>query len=108
MKDVKLTAAQSNKTRLVKGRVVSDTNLVQCHGEVGKMAGCLGCIFAEDLVEKQLPRYVRRGGFQFYTYKMESFQTLKAGRSIIYGSTRQIIKSKASKARCSLTAISSP
>ena len=51
IKELKQTASHSNIPHLVKGRVVSDTNLVNSMGDVGKMAGCLGCIFSDDFVE---------------------------------------------------------
>ncbi|MEI8006448.1 MAG: carboxypeptidase-like regulatory domain-containing protein [Bacteroidota bacterium] len=80
MRDVKFTAGQSNKTQLVKGRVVSDTNLVNAMGEVGKMAGCLGCIFAEDMVENNFRTMFDEEVFRFYTYKMEELANPDGGK----------------------------
>ncbi len=80
IRDVELTAGQSNKTQLVKGRVVSDTNLVNAMGEVGKMAGCLGCIFAEDLVENNSGALFDEKYFRFYSYKMQELSNPEGGK----------------------------
>jgi len=80
MKDVKITAERSNKTHLVKGRVVSDTNLVNSMGEVGKMAGCLGCIFSGDLIENNFRAMFDEEVFRFYTYKMEELFNPEGGK----------------------------
>jgi hypothetical protein len=80
IKDVKATAERSNKTQLVKGRVVSDTNLVNSMGEVGKMAGCLGCIFATDMIEQNFRTMFNEEVFRFYTYKMEELSGPEGGK----------------------------
>ena len=80
MKDVKSTSERSNKTHLVRGRVISDTNLVNSMGEVGKMAGCMGCIFSNDMIEINFRTMFDEEVFRFYTYKMEELSNPEGGK----------------------------
>ncbi len=80
MKEMKELASHSNVTLLVKGRVVSDTSLVNSMGDVGKMAGCLGCIFAEDLVENNFRTMFGEEAFRYYKYTMEELSNPEGGK----------------------------
>ncbi len=101
----------SNVPRLLKGRVVSDTGLVNSMGDVGKRAGCLGCNFMNDLVEyyhktvldEKLFRYhnltmkeiVGPGSGKIYHISFDQAvknQTLYKGDLFIDGSSFAIIK----------------
>lgn len=62
---------RSNIPLLLKGRVVSDTNLVNSFGDLGKNAGCLGCNFIHDFVEFHYNTVLDEEQFQHYTFKME-------------------------------------
>ncbi len=49
--DLEKKHERSNWPALLKGRVISDTNLVKAMGDAGKDAFCLSCYFRDDLVE---------------------------------------------------------
>jgi len=80
MKDVQYLGAHSNLTHLIKGRVVSDTNLVNSMGDAGKMAGCLGCTFREDIIECNFRTMFDEEDFRFYTYTMEELSNPEGGK----------------------------
>jgi hypothetical protein len=80
MKEVQNTISHSNLTHLVKGRVISDTNLVNSMGDVGKMAGCLGCIFMIDPVEVNFRTVLDEEVFRSYSLKMEELANPEGGR----------------------------
>ena len=63
--------AGSNVPRLVKGRVTSDTNLVNALGDVGRNVGCLGCNFINDFVEFYHHTILDESLFKYYDLKME-------------------------------------
>ncbi len=50
-KELEKKIERSNWPSLLKGRVTSDTNLVNAMGDAGKDAFCLSCYFRDDLVE---------------------------------------------------------
>jgi hypothetical protein len=62
---------QSNATMLLKGRVTSDTNLVNAMGDVGRNVGCLGCNFINDLVEFYHHSILDESLFRYYDLSME-------------------------------------
>lgn len=72
--------ANSNITRLVKGRVVSDTNLVNAMGDVGKTAGCLGCVFMIDPVEMNFGSVLDPRTFLTYSLKMKELSNPEGGK----------------------------
>lgn len=78
--DNKEALQHSNSTRLVKGRVVSDTSLVNSLGDVGKMAGCLGCIFMTDPAENNFRTILDEEVFRFYSLKMEEIANPEGGK----------------------------
>jgi hypothetical protein len=80
IKELKQTASHSNIPHLVKGRVVSDTNLVNSMGDVGKMAGCLGCIFSDDFVEFSFRSILDEKIFRSYSLKMEEIINPEGGK----------------------------
>jgi hypothetical protein len=62
---------QSNIPDLIKGRVISDTNLVNAMGDIGKSAGCLGCNFIHDFAEFYHQTVLDENLFRFYSFRME-------------------------------------
>ncbi len=61
----------SNLTRLVKGRVSSDTVLVNFLGDIGRNAGCLGCNFIHDFAEFYRNTVLDETLFRFYRFRLE-------------------------------------
>jgi hypothetical protein len=80
MKEIQEAYSHSNFTHLVKGRVVSDTALVNSMGDVGKTAGCLGCIFMKDMVEFSYHTILDEETFRVYSLKMEELGRPEGGR----------------------------
>ncbi|MCX6286994.1 MAG: carboxypeptidase-like regulatory domain-containing protein [Bacteroidetes bacterium] len=80
MRELQEVASHSNLTHLVKGRVVSDTTLVNSMGDVGKMAGCLGCIFMQDIVELSFRTILDEETFKTYSLRMEELGKPEGGR----------------------------
>ena len=80
MKEIQEAYSKSNFTRLVKGRVVSDTALVNSMGDVGKAAGCLGCTFMQDMVEFSYHTILDEETIRFYSLKMEELGRPEGGR----------------------------
>jgi hypothetical protein len=61
----------SNVPNLVKGRVVSDTNLVNSLGDAGKNAFCMSCLFSKDIIEFYPGTVLDDKEFKYYDYHME-------------------------------------
>jgi hypothetical protein len=70
-KDEKKRSRESNVPLLLKGRVISDTNLVNSIGDLGKNAGCLGCNFVHDFVEFYYHTVLDEQLFRYYKFKIE-------------------------------------
>jgi hypothetical protein len=70
-KEIKKRRLESNVPLLLKGRVVSDTSLVEVLGEIGRNAGCLGCNFVHDFVEFYHETVFDEEQFRFYTFSMK-------------------------------------
>ena len=79
-KDEKEKSRQSNIPLLLKGRVISDTSLVNSIGDIGKSAGCLGCNFIHDFVEFYHHTVLDEKLFQYYTFKMEELIKPEGGK----------------------------
>jgi hypothetical protein len=79
-RDSRRTKEVSNLTMLVKGRVVSDTARVNSMGEVGQLAGCLGCIFSHDPAESNFGSILDRDIYQDYALKMEELANPSGGK----------------------------
>ncbi len=71
---------QSNIPLLLKGRVTSDTNLVNAMGDVGRNVGCLGCNFINDLVEFYHQTILDEALFRYYDLSMEELILPKEGK----------------------------
>ena len=78
-KEEKERRVESNVPLLIKGRVISDTNLVNAMGDIGKSAGCLGCNFIHDFVEFYHNTILDEGLFRFYSFRMEEL-TVDGGK----------------------------
>ena len=72
----------SNISSLMKGRVTSDTNLVNAMGDVGRNVGCLGCNFTNDLVEFYHNSILDENYFRYYDLSME--EIIQPGTGKIY------------------------
>jgi hypothetical protein len=79
-KQEKEKKARSNIPLLLKGRVISDTILVNAIGDPGKSAGCLGCNFVHDFVEFYHRTVLDEGQFKFYTFRMEELTMAEGGK----------------------------
>jgi hypothetical protein len=73
---------QSNIPVLLKGRVDSDTNLVNALGDVGRNVSCLGCNFVNDLVEFYHHSILDEDLFRYYDFSME--ELIQPGEGKIY------------------------
>jgi hypothetical protein len=62
---------ESNVPFLQKGRVISDTSLVNAMGDIGRNAGCLGCNFIHDFAEFYHETVFDESLFQYYSFRME-------------------------------------
>lgn len=62
---------ESNVPLLLRGRVISDTALVNAMGEVGRSAGCLGCNFVHDFAEFYHNTVLDEKFFPDYRFRME-------------------------------------
>jgi hypothetical protein len=71
---------QSNIPLLLKGRVDSDTNLVNSMGDVGRNVGCLGCNFINDLAEFYHHSILDENLFRYYNFSMEELFQPGAGK----------------------------
>ncbi len=72
----------SNIPLLLKGRVISDTNLVNALGDVGRNVGCLGCNFINDLTEFYHHTILDENLFRYYDLSME--EMILPGEGKIY------------------------
>ena len=79
-KEFKLRKSQSNIPLLVKGRVISDTTLLNSVGEIGTSAGCLGCNFVNDFVEFYVNTVLDERLFPYYTFKSEELISSDGGK----------------------------
>ena len=70
----------SNIPYLFKGRVVSDTNLVNQLGEVGATARCLGCNFVSDIAEFPYETLLDERDQKHYFLKMEELINPEGGK----------------------------
>ncbi|MEI7663939.1 MAG: DUF333 domain-containing protein [Bacteroidota bacterium] len=70
----------SNTPLLLKGRVISDTSLVNAIGELGKSAGCLGCNFIHDFVEFYHQTVLDEELFRYYKFRMEELIRPEGGK----------------------------
>jgi len=77
--DVKEDTKGNDMTRLLKGRVVSDTLLVNSMGDFGKLAGCLGCIFFDPL-QINYHSVFDEEVFHFYDLKMTEMEGPGGGK----------------------------
>jgi len=71
---------QSDIPLLLKGRVTSDTNLVNAMGDVGRNVGCLGCNFINDLVEFYHQTILDETLFRYYDLSMEELVQPEEGK----------------------------
>jgi hypothetical protein len=79
-KEEKDRSRRSNIPLLLKGRVISDTNLVNSIGDLGKSAGCLGCNFIHDFVEFYYNTVLDEKLFQYYKFKIEELVKPEGGK----------------------------
>ena len=79
-KEEKERSRRSNIPLLLKGRVISDTNLVNSIGNLGKSAGCLGCNFIHDFVEFYYNTVLDEKQFEYYRFKMEELIKPEGGK----------------------------
>jgi hypothetical protein len=70
-KEIKTKHETSNLPNLVKGRVRSDTNMLNLMGDVGRNAFCLSCCFVPDIVEFYHDTPLDETGFRNYTFRMK-------------------------------------
>ncbi len=70
----------SNIPFLHKGRVTSDTNLVNLLGEVGASAQCLGCNFVRDIAEFPYETMLDERDHKHYILKMEELINPEGGK----------------------------
>ena len=71
---------QSNIPRLYKGRVTSDTNLVNLLGEVGANARCLGCNFSTDIAEFPYETILDQRLWKHYEWHMQELSAPEGGK----------------------------
>lgn len=70
-KELRKKYARSNFPMLVKGRVKSDTILVNSMGDVGRQAFCLSCPFVLDIAEMYHNTALDEADFDKYDYRMK-------------------------------------
>ncbi|MCX6243647.1 MAG: carboxypeptidase-like regulatory domain-containing protein [Bacteroidetes bacterium] len=70
----------SNVPHLLKGRVTSDTNLVNAMGDAGRNVGCLGCNFINDIVEFYHNTILDESLFKYYDLRMEEMIPPEGGK----------------------------
>jgi hypothetical protein len=81
--DEKEKSRQSNVPLLLKGRVISDTGMVNSFGDLGRSAGCLGCNFVHDFAEFYYHTVLDEKQFRYYTFKMDE-QSAPGGGKIYH------------------------
>jgi hypothetical protein len=79
-KDEKERKRMSNVPLLLKGRVISDTSLVNSIGDLGRSAGCLGCNFVHDFAEFYHNTVLDDALFRSYSFRMEELITPANGK----------------------------
>jgi hypothetical protein len=82
-KDMRKKHDRSNFPMLVKGRVRSDTALVNSMGDVGRQAFCLSCPFVLDIAEMYHNTALDEGMFDKYDYRMKEI-TDTEGRKVYH------------------------
>ena len=82
-RDQKKKHDRSDLPALVKGRVKSDTNLVNSMGEVGRQAFCLSCPFRLDIAEMYHNTVLDESMFDKYDFKMKETSDAE-GRKIYH------------------------
>ena len=86
---------QSNLPFLLKGRVTSDTSLVNALGDAGKNVGCLSCNFSNDFVEFYHNTILDEKLFRFYDFSMEELTQPEGGKIYhIHYAQRKDVKEK--------------
>jgi hypothetical protein len=70
----------SNIPLLLKGRVVSDTMLVNALGDAGREAGCLGCNFVHDIAEFYHHTILDEKFFRHYQFRMVEITNPAGGK----------------------------
>lgn len=70
----------SNVPLLLKGRVISDTGLVNSIGDLGRSAGCLGCNFIHDFAEFYHQTVLDEKLFKYYAFRMEELIRPEGGK----------------------------
>ena len=85
---------QSNIPRLLKGRVTSDTNLVNAIGDIGRNVGCLGCNFTNDMVEFYHSTILDETLFKYYDLSMEELIQPQGGKiyHILFSQKKDVSK----------------
>jgi len=78
--ELKQKQQESNVSQLQKGRVLSDTNMLNAIGDLGRSAGCLGCNFIHDFVEFYHQTVLDEKLFRHYNFKMEELTSPDAGK----------------------------
>jgi hypothetical protein len=78
--DAEKKQQESNIPLLLKGRVISDTNLVNSLGDVGRNVGCLGCNFINDLAEFYHHSILDEDFFRYYDFSMEELIQPEGGK----------------------------
>jgi hypothetical protein len=71
---------QSNTSLLLKGRVISDTGLVNAMGDVGRNVGCLGCNFVNDFAEFYHHTILDEDLLRYYDISMEEMISSTDGK----------------------------
>jgi hypothetical protein len=82
-KDLRKKHERSNFPLLLKGRVKSDTNLVNSMGDVGRQAFCLSCFFVLDVAEMYHNTALDENMFKDYDYRMKEIVDT-SGRKIYH------------------------
>jgi hypothetical protein len=82
-KDQRKKHDRSNFPLLLKGRVRSDTNLVNSMGDVGRQAFCLSCPFVLDIAEMYHNTALDEASFDKYDYKMKETSDIE-GRKVYH------------------------
>jgi len=82
-KDMRKKHERSNFPNLLKGRVKSDTALVNSMGDVGRQAFCLSCPFVLDVAEMYHNTALDEGMFDKYDYRMKEISDSE-GRKVYH------------------------
>lgn len=79
-KEISSKHETSNLPNLVKGRVRSDTALLDVMGDVGRNAFCLSCCFIPDIAEFYHNTPLDEAWFKDYTYRMKEIAGDEGGK----------------------------